>query len=152
MPQAAPRARTSRPPAVGSARPGSPSAQPDSVGGGTVRGAARSDERGGERMRGAAGIGPLRCDGEGLAVTRAMYERYSAAKRNPYNEIEASDHYARAMMGFGVYLAACGYEYHGPKGHLGFAPRIHPEDFRAAFTAAEGWGLYRQRRTDLGAR
>jgi hypothetical protein len=51
------------------------------------------------------------------------------------------------MMGFGVYLAACGYEYHGPKGHLGFAPRIHPEDFRAAFTAAEGWGLYRQRRT-----
>ncbi len=49
-------------------------------------------------------------------------------------------------MSFGVYLAAIGYEHHGPKGHLGFAPRIGPEDFRCAFTAAEGWGSYRQTR------
>ncbi|NUS00745.1 MAG: hypothetical protein HOV67_36460, partial [Kribbellaceae bacterium] len=79
---------------------------------------------------------------EALAVTRAMHDRYSATKRNPYNEIEASDHYARAMMGYGTYLAACGYEHHGPRGHLGFAPRIQPENFRGAFTTAEGWGLY----------
>ncbi len=83
---------------------------------------------------------------EGLAVAKAVYDRYHGSKRNPYNEIEASDHYARAMMSFGVYLAAIGYEYHGPKGHLGFAPRIGPEDFRGAFTAAEGWGSYRQTR------
>ena len=46
------------------------------------------------------------------------------------------------MASYGVFLAACGYEYHGPKGHLAFAPRLTPEDFRAAFTAAEGWGRF----------
>ena len=68
---------------------------------------------------------------EGLAVTRAIHDRYHASRRNPWNEVECGDHYARAMASYGVFLAACGYEYHGPKGHLGFAPRLTPEDFRA---------------------
>jgi hypothetical protein len=80
----------------------------------------------------------------GLAVTRAVHDRYAPAKRNPYNEIECSEHYARAMAGYGVYLAACGFASHGPAGRLAFAPKIRPEDFRAAFTAAGGWGLYSQ--------
>jgi uncharacterized protein (DUF608 family) len=82
---------------------------------------------------------------EGLAVARAVHDRYHASRRNPWNEVECGDHYARAMASYGVFLAACGYEYHGPKGYLAFAPRVHPEDFRAAFTAAEGWGTFRQK-------
>nr|HPM80487.1 glucosylceramidase [Candidatus Anammoximicrobium sp.] len=35
---------------------------------------------------------------------------------------------------------------HGPQGHLAFAPRLTPEDFRAAFTTAEGWGTFTQKR------
>jgi len=82
----------------------------------------------------------------GLAITKAVHERYGAAKRNPYNEIECSDHYARSMASYGIYLAACGYDYHGPKGSLSFAPKLSPEDFRTAFTAAEGWGTFAQKR------
>jgi len=83
---------------------------------------------------------------KGLAVMRAVHDRYNASARNPYNEIECSDHYARSMAGYGVFLALCGFEHHGPKGHIGFAPRLKPEKFKAAFTAAEGWGTFTQRR------
>ena len=80
----------------------------------------------------------------GLAIERALHDRYGAAKRNPYDEIECGDHYGRSMASYGVFLAACGYEYDGPRGHLGFAPKIHPEQFKSAFTAAEGWGSFEQ--------
>ncbi len=82
---------------------------------------------------------------EGLAIVRTIHDRYHPSRRNPWNEVECGDHYARAMASYGVFLAACGYEYHGPKGRLGFCPRISPENFRAAFTGAEGWGSYWQR-------
>jgi hypothetical protein len=80
----------------------------------------------------------------GLAITRAVHDRYHASRRNPWNEVECGDHYARSMASYGVFLAACGFEYHGPRGHIGFAPRLRPEEFQAAFTSAEAWGTYRQ--------
>lgn len=82
---------------------------------------------------------------EGLAVVRAVHDRYADGSRNPYNEVECSDHYARAMMSHAVYLAVCGFHYHGPRGQIAFDPVLSPEDFRAAFTVAEGWGSYWQR-------
>lgn len=81
---------------------------------------------------------------EGLAITRAIHDRYHASRRNPWNEVECGDHYARSMASYGVFLAACGYQHHGPKGLLGFAPRMKPEDFRAAFTTGTGWGSFSQ--------
>ena len=84
---------------------------------------------------------------QGLAIVRGIDDRYQPGKRNPFNEVECGDHYARALASWGVYLALLGFEYHGPRGHLGFAPRLTPERFRAAFTAAEGWGNFVQERS-----
>ena len=81
---------------------------------------------------------------EGLSICRAVHERYHPTKRNPYNEVECSDHYSRAMASWGVLTALSGFEYHGPAGRIGFAPRMTPEDFRSVFTTAEGWGTYSQ--------
>jgi len=83
---------------------------------------------------------------EALAICDGIQRRYHPAKHNPFNEVECGDHYARALASWGVYTALAGYEYHGPKAHLGFAPKITPEDFRAAFTAAQGWGSFSQKR------
>jgi uncharacterized protein (DUF608 family) len=82
---------------------------------------------------------------EGLAIERAVHDRYHASRRNPWNEIECGDHYARSMASYGVYLAAGGFENHGPKQHIGFAPKLTPENFKCAFTSAEGWGSLSQK-------
>ncbi|MYL02027.1 MAG: hypothetical protein F4013_10130 [Gammaproteobacteria bacterium] len=84
---------------------------------------------------------------KGLAITRAVHDRYRAKARNPYNEIECSDHYSRAMSAYGIFLALCGYEIDGPRQHIGFKPRLAQDgNFKAAFTAPEGWGSFEQRR------
>ncbi|GAB2654206.1 GH116 family glycosyl hydrolase [Kribbella swartbergensis] len=101
----------------------------------------------GQEYQVAAGLFAEGLVDEALVLTRAVFDRYDATKRNPYNEIECSDHYARAMMSHAVYLAALGYDYHGPLGRLGFAPKLTPDKFQAAFTVAEGWGSYRQIRS-----
>ncbi len=83
---------------------------------------------------------------EALAICHGIQQRYHPSKHNPFNEVECGDHYARAFASWGVYNALLGYEYHGPKGRLGFGPVINPNDFRAAFTTADGWGTFEQTR------
>lgn len=83
---------------------------------------------------------------KGLAIGKAINDRYQPELRNPYNEIECSDHYSRAMASYGAYLAMCGYQYDGPDGKLAFGPKMQQENFRAAFTTAQSWGSFSQKR------
>lgn len=81
---------------------------------------------------------------DAFKVIGAIHARYHANKRNPFNEVECGDHYARAMASHGSFISACGFQYHGPKGYLRFAPRFNQADFRCVFTSASGWGSYGQ--------
>ena len=52
------------------------------------------------------------------------------------------------MASYGVFQAVCGFNCHGPHGHLEFAPRLGQASFRAAFTSAAGWGSIGQERDE----
>jgi len=83
----------------------------------------------------------------GLAITRAIHDRYDASRgRNPYNEIECSDHYARAGSSYAVFLALCGFHFDQARGLLRFEPVIQKENFKAPFTTSGAWGTYQQSR------
>ncbi len=87
---------------------------------------------------------------EGLAIVHALHSRYTNGTRNPYNEVECSDHYSRSMASYGAFLTACGFSYHGPKGEMAFDPKMPGNRFKCAFTAAEGWGSYEQVKSEKG--
>jgi uncharacterized protein (DUF608 family) len=81
----------------------------------------------------------------GLAITRAIHDRYSPDRGlNPYNEIECSDHYARAGSSYAVFLALGGFHFDQSKGLLRFDPVIQKENFKTPFTTSEAWGTYEQ--------
>ncbi len=87
---------------------------------------------------------------QGLTVCRAIHDRYDASRRNPYNEIECSDHYARAMASYGVFIAATGFHCHASTGLLRFEPKIGAHDFAGPFIGAGAWGRFSQTRGSTG--
>jgi non-lysosomal glucosylceramidase len=73
---------------------------------------------------------------DGLRILAALRARYDGTRRNPYNEIECGDHYARAMAGFSVLDAWTGAWYDAWAGHL----RIGLGAERYPLIAGPGWG------------
>ena len=78
---------------------------------------------------------------EGLQAIYAIRDRYDGEKRNPWNEIECGNNYARAMASFALLPIFSGFTFDLPKGHIGFAP-IAEGDFRILWSLGTGWGNF----------
>jgi uncharacterized protein (DUF608 family) len=94
---------------------------------------------------------------EGFTTARGVWTRYDGRLRqgvtvggfngNPFGDDECGKYYARAMSVWSMLPACQGLVYDGPAGLLGFRPVWRPEDHVSFFTAAEGYGLFTQRRS-----
>lgn len=88
---------------------------------------------------------------EGLTVVRAARARYDGVRRNPFNEFECGNHYARAMAAWAVLIALSGYSCDMTTGEQRFAPRINQNDFQCFYSNGREWGVYRQALAPDGA-
>ncbi len=88
---------------------------------------------------------------EGMSILNGLRNRYNGTRRNPYNEIECGDHYARAMAGWSVLEAVSGFRYNALEDALTFAPASGEPEFRAPFITGSGWGTFAQRKETQGS-
>ena len=99
---------------------------------------------------------------EGFMVIKAAAIRYDGRARtsltggnyaswgysgNPFCDDECGKFYARPMSIWSMLLACQGFACDGPAGLIGFHPAWRPDDHVSFFTAAEGWGLFAQKRS-----
>jgi uncharacterized protein (DUF608 family) len=82
---------------------------------------------------------------EGLAVANGVRMRHDGKRRNPWNEFECGNHYARSMASYSLLTALSGFDYTAREKHISFDPRINKKDFKSFFSVDSGWGLYSQK-------
>ena len=83
-------------------------------------------------------------------VVAAARERFSGARRNPFDEVECGHHYARAMSSWGLVVALTGFDYDGRNGVMTFAEA--PQTARGFWSSGASWGTLYQTVDPSGAR
>ena len=76
---------------------------------------------------------------EGLTIVKALRSRYDGRIRNPWNEYECGNYYARAMASYALLGALAGFRYSAVERTLWFGPRLSVRPFQA-FSTASGFG------------
>jgi len=82
---------------------------------------------------------------EALSIVKGARDRHDGERRNPWNEPECGDHYARAMASWALILALSGFHYSGPEGTISFSPKLNKEKFRCFYSTGSSWGVFSQR-------
>ena len=77
---------------------------------------------------------------EGIKVIKAVRDRFDGEKRNPWNEFECGNNYARSMASFAFIPLLSGFDYHMPKGHIGFNP--YKEEYKTLWSLDSAWGRF----------
>ncbi|MCL2658938.1 MAG: non-lysosomal glucosylceramidase [Acidobacteriaceae bacterium] len=78
---------------------------------------------------------------EGLTIVKALRSRYDGRTRNPWNEYECGNWYARAMASYALLGALSGFRYSAVERALYFAPKLKVSPFRSFFSTASGFGV-----------
>ncbi len=77
---------------------------------------------------------------EGLSIVKATRSRYNGRVRNPWNEYECGNYYARAMASYALLAALSGFRYSAVSRTLWLAPKLEYRPFRTFFSTATGFG------------
>ena len=77
---------------------------------------------------------------EGMAVVKAIRERYDGERRNPWNEFECGSNYARSMASYALLNAFSGFKFDLREGMLGFDPIIKEYPFQSLWSVSGAWG------------
>jgi len=72
-------------------------------------------------------------------VVDAIRDRYDGKKRNPWNEIECGNNYARSMASYALLPILSGFEFDMSKGHIGFRP-YRKDEFCSLWSVGNSWG------------
>lgn len=78
---------------------------------------------------------------EGVKVVKAVRDRFDGKARNPWNEFECGNNYARAMASFALIPILSGFKFDLPHGHIGFKP-YKEGDFSTFWSVDGAWGEY----------
>lgn len=78
---------------------------------------------------------------EALEIVKGVRMRYDGKNRNPFNEVECGNHYARSLASYGLLLAYSGFGFDMTRGEISF--RARKEAYTTFFTTAQGFGLCR---------